>query len=83
MRKTFSTTARDIIASVDAFEAACNEAEYTDTGAVWELLYEIRNDLQVALQPKRGRPPKGKRWPVTSVESQTYIETGELPNARG
>lgn len=25
--------------------------------------------------------PEGKRWPITSIESQTYIDTGELPDA--
>jgi hypothetical protein len=27
------------------------------------------------------RPPEGKRHPITSVESQTYIDTGEWPDA--
>lgn len=26
--------------------------------------------------------PAGKRWPITSVESQVYIDTGELPAAQ-
>lgn len=26
-------------------------------------------------------PPPGKRWPVSSIESQIYIDTGELPDA--
>jgi hypothetical protein len=38
-----------ICSEITKFEQRCNDDEHTDVGAVWELLYFIRDDI---LQPQ-------------------------------
>lgn len=47
--------------------AACAGQCVVEAGRMW-LVYRGK------------RPPRGKRWPITSAESQYYIDTGEFPD---
>jgi hypothetical protein len=36
---------QQVVDEITHFETRCNEQNYTDSGEVWELLYELRREL--------------------------------------
>lgn len=51
----------------------------TVASRIWPQSY-LPVDVDGAIRAMRP-PPAGKRYPVTSIESQVYIDTGEWPEA--
>ena len=41
--------AKGIMIEIDLFDEQCDEAQHTDTGEVWDLLYWIRKQAQQIL----------------------------------
>ncbi len=44
------TTLGDLVARIDQFDQQCEDAQYTDTGDVWDLLHHIRKQLLEAME---------------------------------
>ena len=49
MPKLNHDTAVSLIMEVDDYELECNDAEYTDTGALWDLVYKLRDTINTTL----------------------------------
>ncbi len=72
-------TARGVVAIIDQFDRRCARAQYTDTGAVWQLLYAIRKQL------REWRPPARRLPQYDAIEVQALLRTDDddyLPSTR-